>query len=408
MTARPTLDPARSTEIKRMLMSTVEQNAPGALSRRAWLLISLIVGAVVLGGGGAVWAVTGLAPFSSVPAPVVTSASPTPSATPSATPGPTTAPAPAPTLDPSVPHASFPLDCPAIGDGISITTLVPGWADQAADSGVEPTTPASAALMQSGLTVCRWYSTDPNAYLSISVVADPAVGLKDIDARRASGGTTVQVGDGGALSCAGQCTLSFLSGPYWSAITTSMDDQDRAGALARSSATAVADLLRRNPTPRPAWLIPESSWPPGGDCTALKTDRPITDVVGNKWLTGPYANTLEGGDPIWAAESHAFDCYWYSEPGIQQDPGTITNLHVMVAPGTGWAFPAATAGATPVMVTGADSAAVTCETVNATGCYLNVVTDGAWIQLGFGDGIDMSQQKRLIAAAESLIAGHRG
>lgn len=408
MTDRPILDPARSAQIKRMLQSTVEQNAPAARPRRAWLLFSLIVGAVVLAGGGTAWAVSGLAPFSRVPAPVVTSASPTPSAIPTATPGATTGPAPAPTLDPSVPHASFPLDCPAIGDGIAITTLVPGSADQEADSGVGHTTPASAALVQSGLTVCRWYSTDPNTYLSISVVADPATGQKDIDARRASGGTTVRVGDGGALSCAGQCTLSFLSGSYWSAVTTSMDDQTRAGALARSAAAAVAELLKQNPTPRPAWQAPASSWAPGGDCSALRTDRPITDVLGNKWITGPYANRLEGGDPIWEAESHAFDCYWYSEPGIQQASGTITTLHVMVAPGTGWAFPDATADGTPVAVAGASAAAVTCETANATGCYLNVLTDGAWMQLGFGDGIDVSQQKRLIAAAESLIAGHRG
>src|SRR5690348_16769444 len=104
MTDRPILDPARSAEIRSMLLSTVAQNAPAVRPRRAWLLVTLIVSAVVLAGGGTAWAVSGFAPFSAVPAPVVTSASPTPSPAPSATPSPATspAPAPAPTEDPAV------------------------------------------------------------------------------------------------------------------------------------------------------------------------------------------------------------------------------------------------------------------------------------------------------------------
>lgn len=407
MTDRPILDPARSTQIKSMLRSAVEQNAPAARPRRTWLLVALITGAVVLAGGSTAWAVNGFAPFTAIPAPVVPSGSPTPSNTPSPTPSATGSTAPVPTVDPSVPHASFPLDCPAIGDGVSVTTLMPGSADQKADSDVTVATPPAAGVVQSGLTTCRWYSTTPNSYLSISVVADPAAGRQDIDGRRGSGGSTVEVGDGGALSCAGQCTLSFLSGSYWAAITTSTDSENASATLARSAADAVAGLLAQHPTPHAPWQAPASSWAPGGDCAALKTDRPITDVLGAKWLTGPYPNRYQGADPMWSAESHAFDCYWYSADGVSQDPAIITNLHVTLAPGAGWAFPAATASATPVAVSGADAAAMTCGSTEAPGCRLDVLTDGAWMQLGYADGIQPSQQPRLIALAESLIAAHR-
>jgi hypothetical protein len=411
MTGQPTFDAERSARIKRMLMRAVEDNVAPAPTKRVALLVSLVLGAVLLASGGAAWALSGKPLFFQAPAPAPTVVSPKvgPTSTPTATPSPSPTATPA-AEDPGRPHSTLPIGCDSLSDLASVGSIVAGAAPYVSDTSGGIYTPTNAGLAQSGVLTCAWYSTAPIGYVSVSVATDPSSGQKDVSAQLGHGASRLAVGDGGALTCppGGQCLTSVTSGAYWFTVAASADGLDRSRDIATRASTAFAKVLANYPQPRAAWVPPASSWSPGGDCAALKTDRPITDVLGAKWLTGPYPFAVGTADPIAITESRAFNCYFESAPGIQQDPAIITHLTVQVAPGATWAYAQANDGGLPVSVRGAQDASFVCSTAEGEYCHLNVLTDNAWMQLGFGDVLPPERKDKLIAAAEALIAGHRG
>jgi hypothetical protein len=115
MTEQPTFDPRRSHNIRSMLVSEarIDNQRGGSLAKRSALLVSLVVAALLLSGGGVALALTGNIPFlpHQEPSPI-SSASPVPSETP--TPSPTPTPTPTPTIDLSDP-ASWTISANAVG-----------------------------------------------------------------------------------------------------------------------------------------------------------------------------------------------------------------------------------------------------------------------------------------------------
>lgn len=422
MNDQPRFDPTRSAAVKDMLMGVVERNTAPARPKRTAVLISLVAGAIIVAGGGAAWAVSGLSPFSAAPAPAPTSVAPTPSATrtPTATPTPTASARPAD--DPTRPHSTVALTCDQLGTAAQLTTVLPGAEVYNTDPYfAADLTPADASFLQSGSQECSWSSA--TSYLAALVATDAEAGRTDVTSQLDGGAAPLDVGDGGALACtASRCTVSLTVGSYWATVTAATDGVDQASALAQSAATAFAAALREHPQEREQWVAPASSWTVDRDCSATGTDRPITDVLGAKWLTGPYPpgaspagypRNFAIADPLERVETRVTDCFWASADGLSQDPSIITQLRVQIAPGAAWGYALSSAPSdftqpTPVTVRGADEATFVCTNDETQVCFLNVLTDGAWMRLGVGDTLHPSDQAPLVAAAESLIAAHRG
>lgn len=112
MTDKPPFDSLRSRSIRSMLVGEAENDrSPNAgISKRIALLVSLIVAAVLLSGGGVALALTGNIPFLAAPVPPTTS-TPTPEPTQTPTPTPTPTETQAPAIDLSAPQTWI------IGDG---------------------------------------------------------------------------------------------------------------------------------------------------------------------------------------------------------------------------------------------------------------------------------------------------
>lgn len=90
MDGQPTFDAARSAAMKTMLMKVAAENTTPPRAKRVALITVLTAGALLLAGGGAAWAITGLPPFSApAPAPVTETPTQTPTPTPTPTPKPT-------------------------------------------------------------------------------------------------------------------------------------------------------------------------------------------------------------------------------------------------------------------------------------------------------------------------------
>jgi len=105
MTEQPTFDPRRSRNIRAMLVSEAENDvrSGNGLAKRATLLVSLIVAALLLSSGGVALALTGNIPFLPQQAPPpLSSPSPVPSETPTFPTTPTPAPTPTPTATPTI------------------------------------------------------------------------------------------------------------------------------------------------------------------------------------------------------------------------------------------------------------------------------------------------------------------
>ena len=90
MDGQPTFDAARSAAMKTMLMKVAAEHTTPPRVKRVALISVLTAGALLLAGGGAAWAITGMPLFSApAPAPVIESPTPTPSPAPTPTQAPT-------------------------------------------------------------------------------------------------------------------------------------------------------------------------------------------------------------------------------------------------------------------------------------------------------------------------------
>ncbi|MFF1573891.1 hypothetical protein ACFVWR_14185 [Leifsonia sp. NPDC058292] len=413
MTAQPTFDAARSAAIKAMLMKTVDDRVPAARTKRVALVVSLVVGAVVVASGGAAWALSGHSLFQP-PAPAPTSVSPTPAptSTPTPTPTPTSTAAPAPNDDPDNPVSRIPVDCETLGVRAVISAILPDavtheyMTDVPDPAGIY--LPVEAGLRQAGILSC-YYSSPSGGLVSVTAAADAQAGSVDVAQRLTAGATAVDAGDAAALSCPsdGQCNVSLVSGSYWLFLSAQAADATAVRDLVTRGSDAFVSSLAQSPDPLPVWPAPASSWDPRADCyTSLRTDSPITDILGSKWITGAY-EVDPSGNPIDAALDGTLSCQFRVADALPIEPGIIRTLGVDVTPGGGWGYRQAVARrGTSVTVAGAESATFSCPADN-TYCTLDVLTDNAWMRLSGDATVTPDHRDKLIAAAESLIARHQ-
>lgn len=123
MNGEPTFDPRRKAAIRELVVTTAADGRYGRARRRTALVVTLVVLALGISGGGVAYALgTGIL----APAPT---ASPTPIATPTETPTPTPAATPTPTPTPTTADAADPSTWTIGFDGIGPITLGMRMAD---------------------------------------------------------------------------------------------------------------------------------------------------------------------------------------------------------------------------------------------------------------------------------------
>jgi hypothetical protein len=161
---------------------------------------------------------------------------------------------------------------------------------------------------------------------------------------------------------------------------------------------------------------PATSWTTPEDCDALATPAEIADAIGTSGLattrSGP-GTGVQGteGSVVYFAPQFT-QCDWRIPDSATPPDGGLRGVTVQIAPGAGWAYQqlAAAGGplaGTPVTVRGADAATMVCSTAEGDQCWLDVLTDDSWIQLGYADAVPSSQDQKLVSVAELILAGHR-
>jgi hypothetical protein len=407
MSEKPTFDPARSGAIKQMLIGEVDRTEATAPwpARRVALVISLILAAVLLAGGGTAFAL-GLRPFSA-PAPTPTQSTPTIQPTSSATRPPTST--PTPVADSGIPGSTIPLDCATLGKAPSFGGLVPN-----ADLSRNPQlfTPQDAGLRQAGVLECQWFGGS-RSYLIADIASDPEAGRADVSKTLNNGGTSLDVGDDSAVSCVGGadiCDVSIVVGPYWLAFESTVSQPIDGGIDPAISQVAqqMASELGALPAPLSQWAAPPTSWSSADECSALSTATPMSSILNSPGITGPGPVNPGTENGIVQSQPNLYRCRWGVPDGETTSDGQIRNLSVELAPGTEWAFDHRPEEGTPVVVSGAEEARFTCTSVevDAPQCWLDVLADHSWMQLGRGDMIYETQKSALVAAAEAILAAH--
>lgn len=351
--------------------------------------------------------------------PAAVSVTPTP--TPSPTPSPTSTPTNAPAPDFAAPVPSLPLDCAAVADQASLGSLLRA-PDQFNDF-PDVFMPDIAGLRQAGVRTCMWGSSTDSASASLimDVSSDVDAGRTWIDERRAAGAAAAGLGDASVLSCddtIGQCDGSIVAGSFWiefrwhQSPTLAPD----ATALLTSFFSRVVDVVVPLTPARP-WVAPESSarWDPSGGCPALATARPMSDVLGTPGLSDVAIDLLPGTkDGIERTQSDTYECRWSMPDGVQVPDGAVGGIDVEIAPGARWAYESASdtfrdgddpaGGATPVVVSGAQDATLRCSSAEGLSCWLDVLVDDSWMQVGYPNRFSPEQAPLLTAVAETIIA----
>ena len=418
MTDYREFDSNRSAAIERMLVRAVERTEPST-RRRILLMVSLAVVAIVLAGGSVAWALGLRIMPSSVPVPQKTSsASPTP--TPTATPTPT--PTRTEAANTGVPKPTVPVGCSDLVSPATLSILLP--AGSLYSDGVQPYTPRYAALQQAGVVSCTWAtSTGSSPTVNLDVSTAAALGRSNLSSEAKAGLPSLGVGEASTYHCADQsCTADVQTGAYWFTfnvvgISGSPADNQRNVA---SFANAIIDELRQHPTPEPSWTGPATSWTPVG-CSAVASDAQMQTVTSTPDLKRDNTGPIGGFGAIYTYLPAVTDCLW-SKPDISNPApaGQFRIINVQIAPGAAWAYqkaivpisagdrangeqrPATTV--TPTTVAGADDAATVCQ--DNGGCWLNVLIDNSWMQLGFQTDVPPNQAPILVDIAELIIANH--
>ena len=393
MDGQPTFDAARSAAMKTMLMRVAAEHTTPPRTKRVALIASLTVGALLIAGGGAAWAITGMPLFSApapAPAPITQSPTPTPTPAPTSTPTPT----PSPTIaDPGHPYSSVPADCTALADRSGLNSLI-------SDLKLTDISWKDAGMFQTGVLDCWWF----NSGLELLVSTDTATGGKDITDQRKIAASNPQIGDVSALFCIqpGDCSVSAVSGAYWLIVRATGGSDATSSTLATRAARGFVAALAQTPQPRAPWTALPSSWSTVKDCSALTTDPPIPQLLDSPSLTAGPERNQGTEDSISFHETQTLGCVWSPPYGVAVPPEKIRSVSVSITPGAVWAYPPQSG--TRVTVDGAQDATFVCGNPEAY-CYLDVLSDNALLGLSFDESTpDHLDELKALAAA--LIAAH--
>lgn len=401
-------EPPTGDELNRMLVSmkqnVLERTTESPRRKRNRTLgLGLGLAALLAIGGG-----SGALALGMLPSPFQAAAPTTPTSTPTPTPTvtPTPTPRPTPTVAPVVaPVPALPMDCAALTARLDLDALTPDPAPQA----LELTTPLQASSAGAGVLRCMWTSNgEQYSGITINVSPDAAAGRTWLAGEIADGAVEASVGDVSVSSCTSDrrdCSASAVIGTWWVDLdfyehgaVPGPDDRALTISALRTLASTISGAL-----PAAPWSPPVSSWADVADCSGLVTSVPLSEVFSSPSLSGPSVETFyEVESGIDETQITALTCTWTSQ---SPEGDAVEYVPVYLAADGGWAV-RARGNAEPISIAGADEAYYQCGYDDGEVCYVDVRSDGAWLQVGYGlpplDGL----RPRLIAAAESLLAGH--
>ena len=386
----------------------------------------------LFGGAGAlvalvaVGAASGGVALGLIPSPFVGQAQPEPTSVVSQAPSPTptASPAPVPTSTPSsppvggTPSPALDLGCDALGEQTAVTSLL--RAPDGLDLLEQVYRPGEAAQRQAGVTTCWWTSSSDTgtATLNLSVSPDVDTGSARLAERRAAGAADPGVGDSSSLLCTPEyslCEGGLVAGDFW--VELQFTETPELGGDVTSLLTAhlqrVADVVGPA-TPAPAWVRPDaaSRWTPTDSCSTLVTTTPMSVLLASPSVADAPIDLLPGSqDAIQETQSDAFGCRWAVPDGVTSPEGDLALVDVGIAPGARWAWEAAPGAfgdtaesATPTEVAGAEAATLRCSTAEGESCWLDVLVDDSWLQVGYSNDVPPERSDVLTVVAESLIA----
>ncbi|RFA12955.1 hypothetical protein B7R21_08895 [Subtercola boreus] len=396
--------------MKESVLRETRASTPPRRRHRALVAVVTVIALLGIGTGGAFALGIVPSPFRADPVPTL---SPSPTPTPSV-PAPTVSPTATPptptTAAPvfSAPTPTVPLSCAELGAAIDLTALM---SDPVEGS---PTlfTPEDAALRQAGVESC-WWSSAEFSLLQLDVATDPSAGLADVADGLANGATPLDVGDASMVSCeqlSAGCSASIVSGSYWMNIHYQGANvaSETAPALLQGTGRSLIDALGEQPIPLQPWTMPPTTWSPVTECSALETSVPMATILQSPLVVGPAPLNPGSKNGIQRTQPDSYACRWSVPDGETPADGEVSALTVQLAPGARWAYPATSgAGIEPLAVDGAQDAGLECQSAEGVEqCWLNVLTDDSWLQLGSGDGFSPDQGQLLVAAAEAILAAH--
>lgn len=406
--------------VKAALLARTEQEARSRRARRAGRA-GAVVALVALGltsGGVALGLLPSPLDGNDAGEGIVASASPEPgpTSTSSASTPPTPGPAPAPVGGPPTPALS--LDCAALADASSLTSLL--RAPELYGTG-DAYMPEIAALRQVGVTTCYWGSSTDTASASLSVFVSPDASEASawMEERREAGAVGTGLGDGSLQLCASgdaYCDGSVVVDGWW----LEYHYQQSPGLPADSVSLLTAHVQRlvdvlAAERPGPTWTAPAESdrWRTTGACSTLATSVPMGTVLGSPAVPDEPIDLLPGTkNGIERAQGDAYHCRWTVPDGQAVAEGVLRGVDVSVAAGAGWAFEAAPetfrdpdlGSSTPASVAGARAAVLRCQVAEGPSCWLDVLVDESWLQVGYGNSIPPEQADVLVPVAESVVA----
>jgi hypothetical protein len=408
-------EPPTGDELASMLV-TMKQNVLERTTesprrkRNRNLGLGLGLAALLAIGGG-----SGALALGMLPSPFQAAAPATPTSTPTPTPTvtPTATPRPTPTVAPVLaPVPSVPIDCATLASGVRMDLFIPS-PEQSAPDLLDPT---AASLLENGVLTCTWDSSVlSHSDVIVSVSADRDKGLENVDLFRGAGWRSVGVGDTSAMMCSEDgCLASLVAGPWWVQFDSTDADgwQGKVTAETRAANTTaslhvVVDRLD-GLVPRPTWTRPASSWSQVDDCSRLAPGVPLGEVIGSPRLEGPFPSPLYAPGRMSTEVDQALLCQWYV-PSVADSPTSeVSQIFVSLGTSSGWAFDETTSTDTlersPATVAGADDAEYVCVYGEGSSCFVNVLTDGAWLQIGAGNAYGPDLERSLVAAAEAIVA----
>jgi hypothetical protein len=371
---------------------------PTGKSRRLGIIIGVIV---VLGVG----AVSGGVALGLIRFPFMTPApQPTVSA-PSIT--------PTPVVTAAVGASTIPLSCEQLFVAGDLSSLTQGDLVTSAS----PVAPEQAALLQHGVRDCDWPGEEQQKSIHLQVSSSPVSAASWIASERAAGGVSLQVGDDSVIRCdtqTVQCDASVVTGTYWLEATAYLAGgpvAEETAALRLSFQGILGGLESSAPPLRP-WVAPSTTWSSVTNCSGLTTSPSLADVLGHPTMTGPV--TISSPEFHYSGIDLAVgwsDCRWSIPNPYASMTVFLPSVDVAVAPGSGWAFPSPDAAShltsTAVDVTGADRAEFICGPGQDPSCWLDVLVDKTWIQVGLQTSASTSAEKPFVAVAEAILAGHK-
>jgi hypothetical protein len=414
-------EPPTGDELDSMLV-TMKQNVLERTTesprrkRNRNLGLGLGLAALLAIGGG-----SGALALGMLPSPFQASAPATPTSTPTPTPTvtPTATSRPTPTVAPVVaPVPSAPIDCATLASGIDLTSFVPDpvYAPALLPSDYDRT--GQAGLAQQGVLSCVWTSTAGSfANVTVRVSDDVTTGSRWNAERRAAGEPGLGVGQTSSISCGedgmASCRASVVSAPWWVSLsflddTSGSFDPTASGWDSTGAQADVSGALQSLTStlgglaPTAAWQPPETVWA-DATCASLQATS-IPTILGSPALVGPDEHvSTPPVDGISDTKDSSLDCRWVAPPTGPLPEGSFGEFRVTIVPGGEWAYEP-TDDSRAVTVAGADAATVTCVSREGSSCYIDLLSDGSWLQVGYASGATPEMTSLLVAAAEAIVA----